>query len=288
MCKTNALRRFFSKCLAAIALITLILNFIVGCSKKPEKSPPKNATKTEQEPKILKDLATSVEVIIKDFEKTFINQTAPPEPSASKKTEENKKTKGSTKDQEQGKNSKTEEKPKKEGNTHNWNKAEKDISKIHQLWNEFRADAIKYGISSDVIESFSDNLNELTTTLTKRELFRGLILSNDLYDKVVSFEKFFKNKSADLKSVLHLGRDATYKALYGMTEEALNSIQKSINIWNTAKAQVEDTAMISKLEHSLKELSIAIKKQDPNLIKIKAKIGEKNLEQVIKVVEKNK
>lgn len=297
MYKPKALRVFFCNFLPALALIVCISIF-AGCSKKPEKSLPKKINQTKKEPKSLKQLEESIETVTKDFEKTFIKQTAPPEPSASSQESENSKKRsssnskenkqGKSKEQSQEKTLKSEEQKTKREQIHNWNKTEKDISKIHQLWNEFQLEATKRGISSDSIEVFSDNLNELTTTLTEKELFRGLILANDLYEKTVSFAKFYGKGSSDLKRVLYLGRDATYKALNKMPDAESSSIEKALEVWDISKAQIKDTDMIGKVDHSLKELLTAIKKQDPNLIKIKAEIGEKNIKGAIKFVEKNK
>lgn len=282
MYKTKNLRIFFYKCWLIIILVGLTFNLTTGCLKKPEKSSPKSITKAVKEPNTLKDLAESVEIVVKDFEKTFAKQTVPTELSSSK-VKEYKESSNSTKHSD-----KNQEKQEEKKSNHDWSKTRKDITKIHRLWNEFRPDALESGIPSNIIEDFSDNLNVLTTVLTKKELFSGLILSNDLYNKTVSFEKFFQNKSSDLKTVMYLGRDATYKALYGRSDEAINSMQEAIDIWNTAKAQIKDTTLISKVEHSLKELLAAIGKQDPNLIKIKAKIGEKNIKGAINSIEKSK
>lgn len=286
MYKSKALRVFFCNFLLVLALIVCISIF-AGCSKKPEKSSPKKVNQTEKAPKILKQLEESIETVTKDFEETFIKQMAPSElPASSQKSESSKKSSPSdSKEQGEEKTSKDKEQKTEGEQIHDWSKSERDISKIHQLWNEFQIEVTKKGVSSESIKAFSENLNELTTTLTKKELFRGLVLSNDLYEKTVSFTKFYGKGSSDLKKVLYLGRDATYKALNKMPDESLGSVQRAEEVWDMSKTQIKDTAMIGKVEHSLKELLTAIKKQDPNLIKIKAKIGEKNIKKAIKSVE---
>jgi len=51
---------------------------------------------------------------------------------------------------------------------------------------------------------------------------------------------------------------------------------------------VEDTNEATKVQFSLDELSQAIKEKDPNLIKIKAQIAEKNVQEIIKSMEESK
>ena len=99
----------------------------------------------------------------------------------------------------------------------------------------------------------------------------------------------FKTKSPpDTKKILYYGRMATYKILNNDDIGAKEAIDSALMAWETVKPQVKDTTQAGKVEFSLKELNQAIKEKDPNLIKIKAQIGEKNVQDVIKSMEKGK
>lgn len=140
-----------------------------------------------------------------------------------------------------------------------------------------------------MIGEFSDTLNQLTMTLTRQELYQGLLLINDLYGKTVDFEKLFKTKSPpEIRKVLYYGRMAAYKILNNDEIGAQDAMSNALASWESVKFQVEDTNEATKVQFSLDELSQAIKEKDPNLIKIKAQIAEKNVQEIIKSMEESK
>jgi hypothetical protein len=300
----NKTLRILSMYITLFLIVSLTcVNFATSCSKKPAKSPPKSSDSEKKESPVLKKIQSGTESVIKEYEKTYFMQTAPPPkaPTTPKKPEESqKKTEG--KQQEQGAKE-GEDKKKKEGDQGqekssqnqttatqpNWPKLEKDIAKIHEQWNGFQSEAIKSGASPEMVNDFSDTLNKLTMTLTRLELYEGLLAVNDLYGKTIDFEKLFKTKSPpDTKKILYYGRMATYKILNNDNTGAKEAMDRAFTVWETVKNQVKDTTEAGKVEFSLKELSQAIKEKDPNLIKIKAQIGEKNVQDAIKSMEKSK
>ncbi|MDD4570081.1 MAG: hypothetical protein PHE70_08165 [Tepidanaerobacteraceae bacterium] len=238
----------------------------------------------------LKKMQTDIESVLKEYEKVYLMQTAPlPKSSGEEdkpKDEKQKKSEG----QEGGQG---EQKQASEGQSSvqetNWSKLEQDIAKIHEQWNGFQSEATKNGASLEMINNFSDMLNKLTMTLTQQLLYEGLLATNELYGKTVDFEKLFKTESPpDTKKILYFGRMATYKILNNDEIGAKEAMNNALMAWETVKSQVKDTTEASKVEFSLKELNQAITEKDPNLIKIKAQIGEKNVQDVIKSMGKNK
>lgn len=297
----RTLRIFFMYITFFMIVSLLCVNLATGCSKKPAKSPPKSSDSEKKESPTLKKIQSGIESVIKEYEKTYLKQTAPPpkapstpekpkeeeqKKSESKKEgqggEEGKKGEGGNKQQQSAQSNTTATQP-------NWPKLEKDIAKIHEQWNGFQSEAIKSGATLEMVNDFSAILNKLTMTLTRQELYEGLLTVNDLYGKTADFEKLFKIKSPpDSKKVLYYGRMATYKVLNNDDIGAKEAMDGALMAWETVKPQVKDTTAAGKVEFSLKELSQAIMEKDPNLIKIKAQIGEKNVRDVIKSMEKGK
>mgnify|MGYP000353509198 CR=1 FL=1 len=290
---------------AVILIVALIiLNFAAGCSRSPAKSPPKSTESQKKESQALKELQTDIESIIKEYEKVYLMQTAPPPkaPEAEQKKEDEQK--GQDKEQQksgQGDASSNKEQEGKQGQQESsqnqagappqpdWPKFEQDIARIHEQWNSFQAEAVKSGATSGMIGEFSDTLNQLTMTLTRQELYQGLLLINDLYGKTVDFEKLFKTKSPpEIRKVLYYGRMAAYKILNNDEIGAQDAMSNALASWESVKFQVEDTNEATKVQFSLDELSQAIKEKDPNLIKIKAQIAEKNVQDVMKSIEESK
>jgi hypothetical protein len=273
-------------------LIVSLICANLACSKKPAKSPPKSSDSEKKESKALKKIQSGIETVVKEYEKTYLKQTAPPPKVPAKpekpKEEEQKKSEGQK--EGQGGN-KQQRSPQSKTTTPqpNWPKLEKDIAKIHEQWNGFQSEAIKSGATLEMVNNFSATLNKLTMTLTRQELYEGLLTVNDLYGKTVDFEQLFKTKSPpDAKKILYYGRMATYKILNNDDTGAKEAIDSALMAWETVKPQVKDTTQAGKVEFALKELNQAIKEKDPNLIKIKAQIGEKNVQDVIKSMEKGK
>lgn len=275
MIKPRTLRIFFLRLSVLLIIVPLFMSFVTGCLKKPAKSPPKSSDSEKKESPALEKIQGNIEYVIKEYEKTYIKQTAPPQipPTKSEESEGSKK-------QEQGLTSNQQP---------DWPKLEKSIEKIHEQWNSFQSEAIKNGASLEMINDFSDTLNKLTITLTGQELYAGLLTANDLFSKTIDFEKLFKTKSPpETKEILYYGRMATYKILNDDEIGAKEAMDSALMAWETVKPQVKDTTIASKAEFSLKELNQAIKEKDPNLIKIKAQIGEKNVKDIIKSMEKSK
>jgi len=281
-----------------VAAVTF-MGLMAGCSKKPAKSPAKPSGNEKQESQNLKKLQTSIDSLVKEFQKEYLKQQAPaPKPPTQAKPagQEQKQGQGQSKGgQQQGQQGGQQGSKGQQGgqgqagqaSKPDWAKFEKAITQIHTQWNSFQHEAVKNGASLDLVDGFSRKLNELTTTLTRQELYQGLLAANDLYEGTVSFEKLFKTKSPpDAKEVLYNLRGATFRALAGEDTEAEKSINNALKAWETVKPQMKDVAIASKVEYSLKELGQAIKEKDPNLIKIKAQIAEKNMQDAIDSMEK--
>jgi len=297
----RALKMFSGHLVILIALFTFA-NFTVGCSRKAAKSPPRSSDTQKKESQALIELQADIESILKEYEKIYLMQTAPPPkaPEPEKQKQEGKQDQG----QEQQKQDSTSAGSKEESEQGqqqlsqqqtetalqpDWPKFEKNIANIHEQWNNFQTEAVKSGATSEMINSFSDTLNQLTITLTRQELYQGLLLINDLYGQTIDFEKLFKTKAPpESKKIIYYGRMAVYKALNNDDVEASEAINKALMTWENVKSQVEDTNEAAKVQFSLDELSQAIRERDPNLIKIKAQIAEKNVQDVIKSMEESK
>ncbi|MDI3481317.1 MAG: hypothetical protein PWQ97_972 [Tepidanaerobacteraceae bacterium] len=279
---------FFIILLAAVILIAALGE---GCSKKPAKSPAKPSGNERQESLNLKKLQASVDNLVKEFEKEYLKRQAPPpKPQALAKALEDGQKQGEQGKSQDGQQQKEQQSAQKsegqqEGQTKgpDWAKFEKQITQIHNQWNSFQPEAIKNGATLEMVDSFSRKLNELTMTLTRQELYKGLMAANDLFKSTVSFEKLFKTDSPpDAKIVVYYMRCAEYRALAGEDTEAEKAIDNALGVWETVKPQIKDVAVASKAEYSLKELGQVIEEKDPNLIKIKAQIAEKNMQDAIK------
>lgn len=273
------------------------MGFTAGCSKKPAKSPKKNSDLQKTRQTFLQ-FQMNIDKLIKEYETEFLKQVAPaPKPSQQEMQKSQAGTKSQAKGEQQSKDKKGEQsqatqgqqesKEGQQGKGPDWPKFEKMVAQLHAQWNTIQPNIVTQGATPEMQKSFSNTLNELTMTITRQELFSGLIAANDLYNKSISFERLLKMKSStEAKKILYHGRDAVYKALNNQETAGEKSIEKAMRSWEIVKHQIKDQNMINKFEFSLTELDEAIKHKDPNLIKIKAQIAGKNIQEIIRTLEK--
>lgn len=298
--------RIFSAFMAFLIALLICTNLITGCSRKPEKSSPRNTESQKKESQALNKLQTSIDSIVKEYEKVYLMQTAPP-PKAPESEKEQQSDKQSQDKEQQQKSDSENQKSKKEDieqgqqqssqnknqnqmtTQPDWPKLEQSIADIHKQWNGFQTEAVKNGATSEMISDFSNTLNHLTMTLTRQALYEGLLAANDLYGKTVDFEKLFKTKSPpEARKVIYYGRMAVYKILNNDEIGASEAMNKALSSWESVKSHLEDPNEVAKVQFSLDELSQAILERDPNLIKIKAQIAESNVHDAIKLMEESK
>lgn len=294
----RALKKFYALMALLIALL-IIANLLTACSRKPAKSPPKNSDTQKKESPALKKLQTDIESIIKEYEKVYLMQTAPP-PKAPEQKQEGEQGQeqqkpdhggGASKEEQESKNGQqqTSQNQAETVPQPDWPKLEQHIAGIHEQWNDFQTEAVKSGAGSEMINDFSNTINLLTMTLTKQDLYQGLLAVNDLYGKTIDFEKLFKTKSPpEARKIIYYGRMALYKILNNDDAGASEAMNHALISWENVKSQVEDTNEAAKVQFSLDELSQAIREKDPNLIKIKGQIAQKNVQDIIKAMEENK
>lgn len=299
---------------------------LTGCSRKPAKSPPKKQETEKKESEKLNKLQGSIEKVLKDFEKEYLKQTAPvPKAPAQlqgaqgkqqgeqgrQQGQQNGGQSGGEQKEQGGKQDQSQQQQEGQGGAQgqqeggqaqkgggqatqqpqgpNWPKFEMAVTQLHNQWNEFQGEAIKSGATTDMLDSFNSKLNELTINLTEQDLYGGLLAANDLYVETVPFERLFITKvPPDLKRVTHYARDATYRALHGEQEEAMDSMASCMRTWESVKPQLDDTDNANKVEFALKDLEEAIPQKDPNLIKIEAQILEQKIQDLIESLEAKK
>lgn len=296
MVKPPKALRVFLMYTCKVLLLFIILVLIAGCSKSSARSSPESSGQQKKGMFAIKKLEEDVEKLVKEFEKDYIAVKAPPAGGAggqggrgaqSGREDQSKQRQnkgGSEGQSQQSKGGQQGASQQSASQQPDWAKYEKMVFLIHDEWNDFREQALQQGAQMDMITTFNEKLNEVTKMLTKQDLFGGLLAANDLYYRTVAFESLFESGiEVSAKRTLYYLRDAAYRALSEQNEEASASMMKAQEEWKMGKTRLKDGVTTNKVEFSLKELKEAIEVKDPNLIKMKYQIAEKN----IKEAEKN-
>ncbi|MGB9812821.1 MAG: hypothetical protein ACPLRZ_01140 [Thermovenabulum sp.] len=270
----------------------LILCIINGCSKGQEKSSPNSGSeKSNKVDNLLRKLEEEVNSLITDLEGEFFKKIIPAEQGQQSQSKQGQQ--GSNKDKEQSKESQGQSKQGQGGGGQkqepDWEKFEKKVTVIHNIWDDFRGEAAMQGFGEEELDTFNDKLNQLTMMFTQKDLYGAIVSTNDLYGILLRYYKDPKEKTAGpAKKTLFYVRSATYRGLKGSFEESQKDLLEAVKSWEYAKAVVEDPVLNKKTEFTIKDLIEALKARDPNLIKIKFMIAQKNLEKAIEKAEKAK
>ncbi|SHM67180.1 hypothetical protein SAMN05660826_01640 [Caldanaerovirga acetigignens] len=270
-----------------VLLLFIILALITGCSKSSARTSPESSRQQKKGMFALKKLEEDVEKLVKEFEKDYFALKAPPAESTGVQGAHGAQNGGENQSKQGHQQSKEGQQgvsqQKRSSLQPDWAKYEKMVFLIHGEWNEFRELAMQQGAQIDIITAFNEKLNEVTKMLTKQDLYGGLLAANDLYYRTVAFESLFESSRAvSAKRTLYYLRDAAYRALSDQNEEASASMMKAQEEWKMGKPRLKDSLTGNKVEFSLKELKEAVEIKDPNLIKMKCQIAEKNIKEAEK------
>ncbi|MFO7151954.1 MAG: hypothetical protein DIU66_001780 [Bacillota bacterium] len=279
------------KALRVFLFLLIAAALVAGCTKGSARPSPESSSQQKEGVYSLEKLEEDVNKLIKAFEKDYMTEKASQSAGQEQGQQQQKQgggSEGEDKKKEEGTQDSQGERAQQGGNQGpDWAKYEEMVFLIHDKWNDFREQALQEGAPMDEIMAFNEKLNEVTTTLTRQDLFGGLLTANELYLRTVAFERIFgMGSAASAKRTMYYLRDAAYRALNGQRDEALKSAEKAREEWEVGKGLLRDEVMANRVEFSLLELREAVEIEDPNLIKIKYQIAEKNIEEAEKKMEK--
>ncbi|MGI6778341.1 MAG: hypothetical protein ACOX7R_10125 [Acetivibrionales bacterium] len=301
-----------------LAGVILILSFILftSCNQNGEekKTPqPQSLEEQQQADKIpgqLKEIEAAIEKIIKSLDGPAIaieegndgeqsktqgegkkEQDKQNEEGGQKKEEEeNLKGKegeqsGQKQNGESGQNKQAEQKPEQKDP---WQEITPAINDLHYKWNNYMPMAMKTGANRDLIDNFSDALNNLTATLSEKNRTNTLMASSNLYSYIPDLYALYKSKtSPEIKRVRYFTRNAILNAMESNWEEAANDINSLKSSWSLFKNTVPENQQenASKLDFSIYELEKVITERSQQLTDIKGRVVMSNIEALEKVME---
>lgn len=154
------------------------------------------------------------------------------------------------------------------------------IEEIHQNWNAFEPQAIKNGIRPEIITRFENQINLLTIKVIDRERYESQLAANNAAQYIPDFLELFETGSpSDLSRLKYLTRDVMLKVEANNWDEAESIINEMPLIWSRIRNEMKnkDEESMTMIEFAITDLSNAIKTREKALVRIKADILERNL-----------
>lgn len=170
-----------------------------------------------------------------------------------------------------------------------WEKALKDVQKIHLLWNEYMVQAAKYEVAKIYIDKFDSTLNQLTNLIIMRKKEEAAIKTNDLNFLLIDFWAVYDKKSSpELMKLKFLVRNIILYASAKKWDKAAENYNLAKNSLQTVRAvsKKEEQDKINSLDFSILEMEKVIKVKDYPLTRLKGKLVIDNINEIEKKEEK--
>lgn len=287
---------FLIVCLISLAIV------LAGCSfRQPERSPGQKQNNSPQPkgeekiPEELKGIKSSLEQLFSQLEQKKELQDNPQklEQMVAQKNGEQKEEKQN--EQQGGENEQSQEKQQKSSQggqeqskeqkspLKDWSKEDQQVIDLHQKWNGFEPIAVKTGIEQSDLNSFKEQLDQLTVTIKSRNIQDSLLAVNGAYKFIPSFIEFYEQENPpDLYRVKYQLNEIIFNAEGGNWELSENETNALEEIWPKLRVKLrsKDADLAEKFEFAIKDLKRTVGKQNKELVKIKGKIAMDNLKEM--------
>ncbi len=163
------------------------------------------------------------------------------------------------------------------------------INSLHFKWNNYMPLAVKIHSDSNLLENFSESLNNLTNTLIDKNDKITLLAANDLYYCLSEFYTLYKTKtSPEIKKVRYYLRNAILNSSIDNWTKAKNDIHNLSSSWTISKNTMDKSQqeLANKLDLSINEFSKVVLDMNKQLAEIKGKVALTNVEAIEKSNEK--
>jgi hypothetical protein len=168
-----------------------------------------------------------------------------------------------------------------------WQEVSKTLNDLHLKWNNFIPIAVKLQVGKDMIEKFSNSLNQLTNAASSKNTIKTIEGANNSYFFLADFYKLFKSKtSSELKKIKYYDRTIILNAGVNdwiQAENNMNNLKYSWSLYRTT-IDKEQNETANKLDFSITEMEKVMKEKNIQLTNIKGIILLTNIENLEKEI----
>lgn len=170
-----------------------------------------------------------------------------------------------------------------------WQQVSQEIKGLHSSWNDYLPEVTKKGAKKEVLDGFSDALNNLTEITEAKDKAKTLLAANQLYASVPELYSLYKTKTPpELKRIIYYTRNSVLTSMKDDWSKASSDMEEIKSRWSLVKNAVgkEQQENSAKLDLSIYELEKVIKEENKDLVEIKGKLTLTNIEALQKAMEK--
>ena len=300
---------------AVIAMVTAVLVLFTGCGQSSQSEGQQQSTQgqqqTEKVPDTLKSLEEAIESIIAALDgptagtesqkknsqggdKSQQSQTSESSQQSQQgqqgqQSQQSQQGQGQSQGQGQGQGQGQQTQPSQQKAKDLWKEIDTTISNLHYQWNDFEPEAIKKGLSRELTDKFSSNLNALTNEIALKDKNKTLAAANLLYSGIPDFYSLYKTKtSPEIKRMRYYARSAILSAVAGDWTKAASDTANLKASWTLFKNTLEkdQQELSGKLDLSIYELDKVVTAKDLRLTDIKGRVVLTNMAAIEKEMEK--
>jgi hypothetical protein len=293
-----------------IAVLIGSLVMLPACSSKdePAKKPQTSSQQKNKAPQEMKSILADLETILSGLEQkiktnrasTLQKNTQLAEPSqqgeqgqsqsgqsgqGQGQQDQSQGTQGSAEQQNQQEQGQSQPQAGQQSQISGWQKEDTSIKNIHRNWNALEPEAIKAGLATKDRDGFEQALEKLTLSVAQRKQEESLTAAIELYGQYANLVRVFSMpipaEFFQLKYQVMMAVSQATKKDWAAAEQHIPQIQES---WThlKVKAQKQDGKSVSRTEFSLHDLEQALKRQELDLLLIKAEVVMDNLQKMQK------
>ncbi|NLM20427.1 MAG: hypothetical protein GX207_01580 [Peptococcaceae bacterium] len=301
----NSLSKFHPQLKYLVPVITSLTIILSGCSlvdkmfgNSPEQTEQaKQEEKPEKIPKQLEELDLTLENLFKTLggptavtsqeqqqgnSKNQSTQNQNQQESPFQSQEQAQKQQQTGNNSPQNKNGQQTEQSAQPSDP--WQQTAADIESLHSAWNDYMPEITQKGASKELLDKFSDALNNLTKAVETKDKNKTMLAANNLYAGVAEMYALYKIKTVPgLKLLIYHTRNVILNSAIDNWSETMTARDELKAAWSLVRTTLEGQKEREvKLDLSISELDKVIKEKNIDLIEIKGKLILANIESLQK------
>ena len=287
----NLFSRFHPQFKYLVAILMSLVIILSGCSlvdkmlgNSPEQTEQaKQEEKTEKVPKQLEELDLTLEKVFKNLGgPTAVASQEQQQGNSKNQSTQNQKQQQADNNSPQSQNGRQTEQNAQSSDP--WQQAASDIESLHSAWNDYMPEITQKGASKELLDKFSDALNNLTKAVETKDKNKTMLAANNLYAGVAEMYALYKIKTVPgLKLLIYHTRNVILNSAienWSDTNTARDDLKAAWSLVRTTLEGQKDGEV--KLDLSINELDKVIKEKNIDLIEIKGKLILANIESLQK------
>lgn len=164
-----------------------------------------------------------------------------------------------------------------------WTKLETTVETLHVRWNAFEPLARSEDVSTEVIDSFEQQLIVLTEQIMARNEENTLVAANKLYSHFPDFLNLYKhNQPPEVKEAKSLARQIVMYGQQDKWDESKTMLEDMKKAWQSAKTSMtkSDKNLNKRIDAAIIDFSYVVGEKKKNLAQLKGDILIDNLDQI--------